>query len=157
VAQGADDRQGTPEWDEAPSGAALPEQTSPEPARPPAGDVYDWYRRGMQLLSGGDPAAAVHVLEHAVAAEPDSRSLREALARAQYDARQYPAARENFARLVGSDPADDYAQFGWGLSARKLGELQEAVEHLALAAAMRPDLGHYGRELRGARAERARR
>jgi tetratricopeptide (TPR) repeat protein len=126
-------------------------------ARPPGGDVYDWYQRGMQLLSGGDPAAAVHVLEHAVAAEPGSRSLREALARAQYDARQYPAARESFAQLVDSDPADDYAQFGWGLAARKMGELREAVEHLALAAAMRPDLGHYGRELRGARAERARR
>jgi tetratricopeptide (TPR) repeat protein len=130
---------------------------NPSGGRPPAGDVYDWYQRGMSLLSGGDPAAAAHVLEHAVAAEPDSRSLREALARAQYDARQYPAARANFAQLVDSDPADDYAQFGWGLAARKMGDLQEAVHHLALAAAMRPDLGHYGRELRGARAERARR
>jgi tetratricopeptide (TPR) repeat protein len=128
-----------------------------EGVRPPAGDVYDWYQRGMRLLSGGDPAAAVHVLEHAVAAEPHSRNLREALARAYYDARRYAAARENFAQLVGSDPTDDYAQFGWGLAARKIGDLQEAVEHLALAAAMRPDLGHYGRELRGARAERARR
>jgi tetratricopeptide (TPR) repeat protein len=124
--------------------------------RPPSGDVYDWYQRGLKLLAGGDPAAAVHVLEHAVTAEPTSRHLREALARAQYDARRYPEARENFAQLVDSDPADDYAQFGWGLSARKLGDLREAVEHLALAAAMRPDLDHYGRELRGARAERAR-
>jgi hypothetical protein len=30
--------------------------------------------------------------------------------------------------------------------------LRTAVEHLALAAAMRPDLAHYGRELRMARA-----
>jgi tetratricopeptide (TPR) repeat protein len=125
-------------------------------ARPPAGDVYDWYQRGVRLLAGGDPAAAVQVLEHAVSAEPGSRHLREALARALYDARRYPEARQNFAQLVSSDPTDDYAQFGWGLSARKLGDLREAVEHLALAAAMRPDLGHYGRELRGARAERAR-
>src|SRR3954470_23844491 len=92
-----------------------------EGVRPPAGDVYDWYQRGMRLLSGGDPAAAVHVLEHAISAEPHSRSLREALARAYYDARQYAAARENFAQLVGSDPTDDYAQFGWGLAARKMG------------------------------------
>jgi tetratricopeptide (TPR) repeat protein len=143
------------------SGDPGPVQGSAAPAdagvRTPAGDVYDWYQRGMQLLSGGDPAAAVHVLEHAVAAEPQSHNVREALARAHYDARQYSAARDNFARLVDSDPTDDYAQFGWGLAARKMGDLQEAVEHLALAAAMRPDLVHYGRELRGARAERARR
>jgi tetratricopeptide (TPR) repeat protein len=138
------------------SGGGLSGFPGPPAPRQPAGDVYDWYRRGMQLLSGGDPAAAVNLLEHAVAAEPQSRALREALARAHYDARQYPAARENFAHLVDTDPTDDYAQFGWGLAARKMGDLREAVEHLALAAAMRPDLSHYGRELRGARAERAR-
>ena len=30
-----------------------------------------------------------------------------------------------------------------------------AAEHLALAVAMRPDLGHYARALRGVRARRA--
>jgi tetratricopeptide (TPR) repeat protein len=151
VAQNAPDEPGDrPELPDV-SNADISHNPTSHRVRAPAGDVYDWYRRGMQLLSGGDPAAAVTLLEHAVAA------LREALARAHYDARQYPAARENFAQLVDTDPTDDYAQFGWGLAARKMGDLREAVEHLALAAAMRPDLGHYGRELRGARAERARR
>ena len=118
----------------------------------PAGDVYDWYVRGRELLSRGDAAAAVQVLAHTVAAEPDSRSAREMLARAQFDARQYPAAAANFAQLVERDPSDHYAQFGLGLSSHRAGDLATAVEHLALATAMRPDLGHYARALRSARA-----
>jgi tetratricopeptide (TPR) repeat protein len=122
----------------------------------PAGDVYDWYVRGRDLLSSGDAAAAVQLLTRAVAAEPDARSAREMLARAQFDARQYPDAIANFTQLVESDPADHYAHFGLGLAARKVGDLPTAVEHLALAAAMRPDLSRYARELQAARAAAAR-
>ncbi|HEX4791755.1 MAG TPA: hypothetical protein VH372_25035, partial [Actinospica sp.] len=43
-------------------------------------------------------------------------------------------------------------QFGWGLSAAKLGRFDLAVEHLAVAAAMRPDVNYYTLALRGARA-----
>ena len=50
----------------------------------PSGDVYDWYVRGLELLAAGNPAAAAALLEHAHRAEPASRSIREALARAQY-------------------------------------------------------------------------
>ncbi|WP_322762614.1 tetratricopeptide repeat protein [Frankia sp. Cr2] len=118
----------------------------------PGGEVYDWYTRGVALLDRGNANAAVQLLAHAVAAEPGSRSVREALARAQFDAGQYGAARESFAWIVENDPADDYAQFGLGMAARRTGDLRAAVEHLALAAAMRPDLRHYGQALRGARA-----
>ncbi len=129
-----------------------------EPDAPaPSGDVYDWYVRGRDLLSSGDAAAAVQLLSRTVEAEPHARSAREMLARAQFDARQYPDARESFAYLVERDPADHYAHFGLGLSARKLGDLSVAVEHLALAAAMRPDLSRYVRELHAARAAAARR
>jgi Flp pilus assembly protein TadD len=114
--------------------------------------VYDWYRRGVALLGHGDANAAVQLLGHAVAAEPASRSAREALARAQFDAGQYGEALETFAWIVERDPTDDYAQFGLGMAARRTGDLPTAVEHLALAVAMRPDIAHYGRELRGARA-----
>ncbi len=124
---------------------------------PPGGGVYDWYQRGIALLRTGDAAAAAQVLAHAVRAEPTSRSLREALARAQFDAGLYEQARESFARLVAEDPADDYAQFGLGLAARREGDLAAAAEHLALAAALRPELSHYGQELRGVRAARSRR
>ncbi len=123
----------------------------PAPA-PPGGDVYDWYVRGLELLNTGDAAAAAQLLAHAAGAEPASRSVREALARALYDAGRYADARAAFGELVEADPADDYALFGYGLAAGRLGDHRDAVEHLALAAAMRPDLAHYERALRRARA-----
>lgn len=118
----------------------------------PVGDVYEWYVRGVELLRQGSPAAAIQLLSRAADAEPGSRSVREALARAQYAAGQYPQAQENFAAIVEVDPADDYAQFGLGVAARRNGDLRTAVEHLALAVALRPGVGHYDRALRGARA-----
>ena len=125
----------------------------PTPEGPPAdGEVYDWYTRGLELLDGGNPAAASQLLTRAAAAEPDSRSIREALARAQFDAEMYSDAVESFRAIVETNPDDDYAQFGWGLAAARLGDMTTAVEHLALAAAMRPDVRHYGTALRGARA-----
>lgn len=119
---------------------------------PPSGEVYDWYQRGLGLLGAGDAAAAAEVLSHAADAEPSARSVREALARALYDAGRYDEARTAFRDLVAADPADDYALFGYGLAAGRLGEHREAVEQLALAAAMRPEINHYGRALRRARA-----
>ena len=120
-------------------------------ATPPGGSVYDWYTRGVRLLGSGNAAAASQLLAHAARAEPTSRSVREALARALYDAGRYAEARDTFAGLVEADPADDYALFGYGLSAGKVGDHRDAVEHLALAAAMRPELAHYTRALRRAR------
>jgi tetratricopeptide (TPR) repeat protein len=121
----------------------------------PEGGVYEWYRRGMDLLGNGDPAAAATLLERAAEAEPGSRSVLEGLARAQYDAGRYDDAIASFTRLIAVNPTDDYAQFGLGLAASRAGHLRLAAEHLALAAAMRPDLGHYARALRGVRARRA--
>ena len=118
----------------------------------PVGEVYDWYVRGVELLEGGNAAAAVQLLSHASAAEPASRSVRESLARAQFDAGMYAEAKKSFALIIEANPADDYAQFGMGLAAAREGQLHEAVEHLALAAAMRPDITHYATALRGARA-----
>jgi Flp pilus assembly protein TadD len=60
-----------------------------------------------------------------------------------------------FTALVAVSPTDDYAHFGLGLAAGRAGELPLAAEHLALAVAMRPDLGHYARALRGVRARQA--
>lgn len=124
----------------------------PPPDVLPSGEVYDWYVRGIDLLDGGNPAAAVTLLTHAAQAEPASRSVREGLARAQFDAGMYAEAAESFEWIITVNPADDYAQFGLGLAAAKNGDLAAAVEHLALAAAMRPDVTHYSTALRGARA-----
>jgi tetratricopeptide (TPR) repeat protein len=116
------------------------------------GEVYDWYQRGVQMLDSGNPAAATQLLTRAAGRSPRSRSVLEALARAQFDAEQYREAADAFRVLAESNPDDDYAQFGWGLAAARLGEYEIAVEHLALAAAMRPDVRYYTQALRGARA-----
>jgi predicted Zn-dependent protease len=106
-------------------------------------DVHAWYTRGMELLGRGSPAAAAQVLQRAANAEPASRSVREALARAQFDTGQYEAAAANFRAIVEASPADDYAHFGLGLALARCGEHKSAAEHLALAAAMHPDRKHY--------------
>ncbi len=118
----------------------------------PHGDVYDWFRRGARLLEQGHPAAAVQLLTRAAEAEPQSRSIRETLARAQFDARLYAAALENFRAVALADPSDDYAQFGWGVAAARLGDFEASAEHLALAVAMRPEADHYRAALRQTRA-----
>src|SRR5579863_4858843 len=118
----------------------------------PEGDVHAWYRRGMELLGKGSPAAAAQVLQRAAAAEPQSRSVREALARAQFDAGRYAEAADNFRVIVEASPSDDYAHFGLGLALARTGDPEAAAEYLALAAAMRPDQAHYTDALRSVRA-----
>jgi tetratricopeptide (TPR) repeat protein len=123
--------------------------------QPPEGDVYEWFQRGVQLLATGHPAAAATLLARAAEAESGSRSILEALARAQSDAGRYADAMGSFTELIARAPTDDYAHFGLGLAANRAGELSVAAEHLALAVAMRPDLGHYARALRNVRARQA--
>jgi Flp pilus assembly protein TadD len=115
-------------------------------------DTYALYRRGMDLLGRGSAAAAAQLLGRAAAAEPDSRSILEALGRAQFDTRHYAEAAGSFRRIVDASPSDDYAQFGLGLALARTGDPGGAAEHLALAAAMRPDLRHYTEALRSVRA-----
>jgi Flp pilus assembly protein TadD len=123
------------------------EATGPDPA-----EVHTWYTTGLELLGRGSPAAAAQVLQRAANAEPSSRSVREALARAQFDTGQYAAAAENFRAIVEASPTDDYAHFGLGLSLARTGDHEAAAEYLALAAAMRPDRKHYTDALRQVRA-----
>ena len=118
----------------------------------PAGEVYDWYTRAMRLLDAGSPEAAASLLAHAHAAEPESASVLEALARASFDAGRYDEAAEQFARLADLAPDDDYARFGLGLARMRLGDHAGAVQHLAMAAAMRPHRREYDQALREARA-----
>lgn len=120
--------------------------------RTPAGDVYDWYQRGVKLLSEGSPAAAAALLERAAEAEPESRSVREALARAQFNSRQYAEAADSFRRIVAANPTEDYAYFGLGLALWRTGDMEGAQEPLAIAVAMRPDHRHYVSALKSVRA-----
>jgi Flp pilus assembly protein TadD len=129
-----------------------------DPYGTPGGDVYDWYQRGVKLLQEGSPAAAAALLERAADAEPDSRSIREALARAQFNSRQYAEAASSFRQIVDANPAEDYAYFGLGLSLWRTGDIEGAQEPLAIAVAMRPDENHYVSALKSVRATlRARR
>ncbi|MCK2216631.1 tetratricopeptide repeat protein [Actinomadura sp. ATCC 31491] len=124
----------------------------------PRGSVYDWYQRGVKLLKDGSPAAAAALLERAAEFEPDSRSIREALARAQFNSRQYAEAAASFRQIVEANPAEDYAYFGLGLALWRTGDIEGAQEPLAIAVAMRPDERHYVSALKSVRATlRARR
>ena len=127
-------------------------QDAPDSVPVHGADTHQLYKRGLDLLGRGSPAAAAQLLERAAAAEPRSRSVLEALARAQFDAGQYAAAAGNFRRIVEASPSDDYAQFGLGLALARTGDHGGAAEHLALAAAMRPNLRHYTDALRSVRA-----
>lgn len=122
------------------------------PAGPVEEGPYDWYKRGLRLLKSGSAGAAEQLLARAAKAEPTSRSALEALGRAQFEARHYARAKATFARIIEADPTDDYGQFALGLSAARIGDVRTAVEHLALATALRPGVAHYERELRAARA-----
>jgi Flp pilus assembly protein TadD len=145
------------DWDdeEHPHRPPFADHPPPPPDVLPSGEVYDWFQRGVTLLENGDLHAAVQLLTQASAAVPDSRSVLEALARAQFDAGMFPEAKVSFEKIVAVNPADDYAQFGLGLAAARTGDIDQAIEHLALAAAMRPDVAHYATALRGARATKA--
>jgi tetratricopeptide (TPR) repeat protein len=117
----------------------------------PTGEAADWYRQGVQLLEDGNPAAAAQLLTRVAQKTPESASVLEALARAHFDGGDYEDAVDSFAQLANVSPNDDYAQFGWGLAAAKLGQMDVAVEHLSAAAAMRPEIRHYANALRAAR------
>ena len=95
---------------------------SADAPRPGQEDIYTLYRRGLDLLKRGSAAAAAQLLERAAAAEPNSRSILEALGRAQFDTRRYEAAAGSFRRIVDASPSDDYAQFGLGLALARTGD-----------------------------------
>ena len=130
-----------------------PEPASgPAAADAPSGDVYEWYQRGCRLLDEGNPAAAAQLLERVAAREPEARHARETLGRARLAAGHYAQAEADFAFLVESAPDDDYAHLGLGMAMARQGRFVEAVEHLALAVAMRPDRDEYASQLRHVRA-----
>jgi tetratricopeptide (TPR) repeat protein len=116
-------------------------------------DPYELFERGRELLANRHAHQAVTVLERAQALIPDRGSVCEALGRAYYASGRFAAAREQFARAVELDPANDYGHFGLALCLLKTGERNLALGHLRLALAMRPTSDAYRRALD--RADRA--
>ena len=100
--------------------------------------VYDLYLEGCRRLDDGDPAGAIDPLEQAVALEPDSASLREALARACFATSRISSARSEFERAVALDPSNAYAHYGLGRAYERQGRLMQAAKHFKLANALTP-------------------
>lgn len=100
--------------------------------------VYELYRQGCARLRDGNPGGAAELLELAVAEEPDSASLREALARAYLALRHLTQAREEFEAALVLHPTDDYAHFGVGCCYERQGRLAEAAKFYKLAHALAP-------------------
>ena len=113
---------------------------------------FEWVHRGLELLDRGDAWAAAVLLERAARNEPASSSVREALSRAYFDSGRFEQAAASFHELVALTPTSDYAHFGLGLALTRLDRFELAIEHLAMAVAMRPDRREYVDRLRQARA-----
>jgi predicted Zn-dependent protease len=118
----------------------------------PAGDVHDWFRRGCKLLDEGHPAAALELLVRVREEAGSSQHLTETMGRAKMAVGRYADAERDFTDLVARHPDDDYAHLGLGLALVRQGRIEQAVEHLALAVAMRPDREEYAKYLHQARA-----
>lgn len=106
-------------------------------------DAYGMLLRGRDLLERGFAHQAAVVLERASLVEPDKTSIREDLARALYRSGRKARAAEEFARVLELDPSNDYAHFGLGLCQLATGNRAQALGHLKIALAMRPDREDY--------------
>lgn len=132
--------------DEAP-GRDSESPSSPQPSGEPAGDPYDWYQRAVHLLEAGSPEAALQLLERLMSVEAGSSSVREAYARALFDARRYAQAASVFESILDRSPDDDYAHFGLGMCLWRRQQFVRARDELAMAFVMRPGREDYARAL----------
>jgi predicted Zn-dependent protease len=118
----------------------------------PEGTAYDWYRRAVMLLEGGNPDAAAVLLTRLREVDPGSTAVLETYARALFDSRRYQEAADAFAELVERSPAEDYAHYGLGMCLWRLQRFPLARDHLAMAAVMRPQRADYAQALGQVRA-----
>ena len=109
--------------------------------------AYSLYSKGSRLLREGHPHQAAMFLSRAKLIEPEKASIREALARALFEAGRMSRARREFAKAVAIDPVNDYAHFGLALACERTGQRMRAIGHLKLAIAMRPGMSDYERAL----------
>ena len=110
--------------------------------------AYDLYERGRSFLREGHPHQAALVLSRAKLLEPEKASIREALGRALLMSGRAGRARQEFAKAVQLNPADDFAHFGLALACERTGQPDRARGHAKLAGALRPDVPDYVRVIR---------
>jgi Flp pilus assembly protein TadD len=106
-------------------------------------EAYERFMEGQALLSKRDALAAIEELGRARDLEPEQGSIREALARAYFGARRFAEAEAEFTKALEIDPVNDYAHFGIGMCAMRMGDPDRARGHLKLATVMRPDSQAY--------------
>jgi Flp pilus assembly protein TadD len=106
-------------------------------------DVYELYRRGIELLEAGDHHQAAIPLARARDLAPDKTSIREALGRALFHTQRYEQAAQEFEAVTERAPTDDFALFCLGRCLQLLGRHAEARKPLALAACLQPGRRDY--------------
>lgn len=118
----------------------------------PTGEPHEWFRRSRDLLDRGDAAASLVLIERVLEVDPTSLAAREIKARALFDSQYFDEAAQEFEQITVQRPDDDYARYGLGMSLWRLQRFPEALDHLALAAVMRPANEQYSRALTQVRA-----
>src|SRR5947208_1049249 len=88
-------------------------------------DVYDLFTRGTALLEAGHNHQAVIPLSRARDLDPDKTSIREALGRALFGARDYEQAASEFEAVLDRPSTNDFALFCLGRSLQMLGRHAE--------------------------------
>lgn len=121
--------------------------------RPPefneSSEAYTLFCRGVDFLEDGHPAQAAMYLSRALDSEPGRNSIREALARAEFELGRYERAAQLFEEVVEAAPVNDYAHYALARCLRLLGRREEARAHLRLARALHPACETYRRPLDG--------
>ena len=111
-------------------------------------DLLEEYRRAEMFFEAGDPSGAARLLEPIVEAEPDNASVRQLLARSYFQSAQLGRAEEQLREMIARDPSDHYAHHVLGRTLERQGRAQEALSHLRIATAMKPDHPEYDEALR---------
>jgi Flp pilus assembly protein TadD len=106
-------------------------------------EIFNLYRRGIELLADSDFEQAAVPLEAAARRAPEKSSIREALGRAYFRCGRFAAAAVEFEAVVDSHQVNDYAHFCLGRALAKTGQTERARHHLALASNLRPERSDY--------------
>ncbi|MBD8869926.1 tetratricopeptide repeat protein [Nocardioides donggukensis] len=114
----------------------------------PVGHPSEAFQRAWELLEQRAPREALAVLEPAVEAEPQARSLRSLRAWAYFMRVQLTRAEADLRVIVEEDPSDVWARHTLGRALERQSRFDEALPHLRLAAAMSGDPEHEAAVLR---------
>jgi tetratricopeptide (TPR) repeat protein len=106
-------------------------------------EIFNLYRRGIELLADSDFEQAAVPLEAAARRAPEKSSIREALGRAYFRCGRFAAAAVEFEAVVDTHQVNDYAHFCLGRALAKTGQRERARHHLALASNLRPERSDY--------------